>query len=45
MTLTTVGYGEIKGKQTTEYVYVMFTQFVGIMFFSFIMGSISSILS
>lgn len=44
MTLTTVGYGEIKGQTAEEFLYVMFVQFVGIMFFSFIMGSITSIL-
>jgi hypothetical protein len=41
MTLTTVGYGEIRGTNANEFVYVMIVQFVGIMFFSFIMGSIS----
>jgi hypothetical protein len=45
MTLTTVGYGDVKGNSSDEYLYVMFVQFVGIMFFSFIMGSINSILA
>ena len=45
MTLTTVGYGEVKGNSENEYLFVMFVEFVGIMFFSFIMGSINSILA
>ena len=44
-TLATVGYGDIKGKTTNEYLFVMMTEFVGIMFFSFIMGSINNILA
>lgn len=44
-TLATVGYGDIKGRCQNEYVYVMFVEFVGIIFFSFIMGSISSIIN
>jgi len=39
-TLTTVGYGDIKGFTSLEYQYTMFVEFVGILFFSFIMGSI-----
>ena len=42
-TLTTVGYGDIKGNRTEEYLYNMFVEFVGILFFSFIMGSIQNI--
>ena len=44
-TLTTVGYGDIKGQTVYEYVFVMFVEFTGIMFFSFIMGSINNILA
>lgn len=44
-TLATVGYGDIKGKTLSEYLFVMMTEFVGIMFFSFIMGSINNILA
>ena len=44
-TLATVGYGDIKGKTMYEYLFVMMTEFVGIMFFSFIMGSINNILA
>ena len=43
-TLTTVGYGDVKSQITKEYVYTMFTEFVGIGFFSFIMGSINTVL-
>ena len=43
-TLTTVGYGDVKSQITYEYVYTMFTEFVGIGFFSFIMGSINTVL-
>jgi Ion channel len=44
-TLATVGYGDIKGKTFYEYLFVMVVEFVGIMFFSFIMGSINNILA
>lgn len=43
-TLTTVGYGDVKSQIRNEYVYTMFTEFVGIGFFSFIMGSINTVL-
>ena len=43
-TLTTVGYGDIKGFTAEEYVFTMFVEFIGIAFFSFIMGSINNIL-
>ena len=43
-TLTTVGYGDVKSQIRYEYVYTMFTEFVGIGFFSFIMGSINTVL-
>jgi hypothetical protein len=42
-TLTTVGYGDIKGYTTEEYLYTMGVEFIGIGFFSFIMGSINRI--
>jgi len=44
-TLATVGYGDVKGKTHYEFLFVMMTEFVGIMFFSFIMGSINNILA
>ena len=43
-TLTTVGYGDVKSQIRYEYMYTMFTEFVGIGFFSFIMGSINTVL-
>ena len=43
-TLTTVGYGDIKGIHEYEYVYTMVVEFIGIAFFSFIMGSINNVL-
>mmetsp|Transcript_23910 Transcript_23910/g.16887 ORF Transcript_23910/g.16887 Transcript_23910/m.16887 type:complete len:114 (+) Transcript_23910:441-782(+) len=43
-TLTTVGYGDFKGYTTEEYLFNMAVEFVGIAFFSFIMGSINNIL-
>ena len=43
-TLTTVGYGDVKSQIRYEYIYTMFTEFVGIGFFSFIMGSINTVL-
>lgn len=43
-TLTTVGYGDIIGFTKIEYTYTMMVEFVGIGFFSFIMGSIQNAL-
>lgn len=42
-TLATVGYGDIKGYTWQEYAFNMFVEFIGIAFFSFIMGSINNI--
>jgi hypothetical protein len=42
--LSTVGYGDFKGTTTMEYLYTMGVEFVGIGFFSFIMGSINRII-
>jgi hypothetical protein len=42
-TLATVGYGDIKGYTWEEYAFNMFVEFIGIAFFSFIMGSINNI--
>lgn len=42
-TLATVGYGDVKGFRTEEYIYVMIVEFVGILFFSFIMGAITNV--
>jgi len=43
-TLTTVGYGDYKGFTTTEYVFTMVVEFIGILFFSVIMASVNDIL-
>lgn len=42
-TLSTVGYGDIKGFTWEEYSFNMFVEFIGIAFFSFVMGSINNI--
>jgi voltage-gated potassium channel len=42
-TLATVGYGDVKGFTWQEYCFNMFVEFIGIAFFSFVMGSINSI--
>ena len=42
-TLTTVGYGDYKGYQRNEYIFQMVIEFLGISLFSFLMGSINSI--
>mmetsp|Transcript_5087 Transcript_5087/g.3523 ORF Transcript_5087/g.3523 Transcript_5087/m.3523 type:complete len:193 (+) Transcript_5087:623-1201(+) len=43
-TLTTVGYGDIKGFTSTEYMFTIVVEFIGIAFFSFIMGAINNVL-
>jgi len=42
-TLATVGYGDVKGFTGPEYIFNMFVEFIGIAFFSFVMGSINNI--
>jgi len=42
-TLTTVGYGDIKGYTSTEYGFTMGVEFVGILVFSIMMGFINEI--
>jgi voltage-gated potassium channel len=42
-TLTTVGYGDFKGYQTTEYALQMVVEFIGIGIFSYLMGSINNL--
>jgi hypothetical protein len=41
--ITTVGYGDYTGNTTEEYLFSIFLEFVGLIFFSFLMGSIRSI--
>lgn len=43
-TLTTVGYGDIVGATNSEHLFQMGVEFIGIGFFSFLMGSINNIL-
>ena len=42
-TLTTVGYGDIKGYTPEEYEFTMFVEFLGIGVFSYLMNSINSL--
>lgn len=44
VTLTTVGYGDIYGYCYQEYIFTMVVEFIGIAFFSFIIGSINNVL-
>ena len=44
-TITTVGYGDISGSTTYEYLYSMIVEFVGLTFFSFLTGTISVMFS
>lgn len=44
-TITTVGYGDISGSTTNEYLFCMFVEFVGLTFFSFLTGTISVMFS
>jgi hypothetical protein len=43
-TLTTVGYGDIKGITNYELLFQMGLEFIGIAFFSLLMSSINNIL-
>jgi hypothetical protein len=44
-TITTVGYGDISGSTTKEYLFSMSVEFVGLTFFSFLTGTISVMFS
>ena len=44
-TFTTVGYGDITPKTDKEMIFTIIVQFLGVMFFAYLMGSISSIIS
>ena len=44
-TLVTVGYGDYKGYTPTEYLFQMMLEFLGIGVFSYLMGSINSLVS
>jgi len=41
--ITTVGYGDYVGKTSEEYIFSIVLEFIGLTFFSFLMGSINSI--
>lgn len=43
-TLTTVGYGDVYGHTSFEYMYTMFVEFLGIAVFSMIMSSVNHII-
>jgi len=40
-----VGYGDINGSTTVEYLFSMIVEFVGLSFFSFLTGTISQMFS
>ena len=42
-TLTTVGYGDVKGYTPLEYIFTMFVEFLGMGVFSYLMNSINSL--
>jgi hypothetical protein len=44
-TITTVGYGDISGSTTYEYLFSMGVEFIGLTFFSFLTGTISVMFS
>jgi len=41
--ITTVGYGDFTGKTSYEYIFSIVLEFIGLTFFSFLMGSINGI--
>jgi hypothetical protein len=43
-TLTTVGYGDLCGTTQNEHIFSMILEFIGLSFFSFLMGSINNML-
>lgn len=42
VTFTSVGYGDITPKTIPEYIYTMIIQFLGIMFFAYLMGNVNT---
>ncbi len=44
-TITTTGYGDITGTTTSEYLFSMCVEFVGLTFFSFLTGTITVMFS
>lgn len=45
VTFSSVGYGDIIPKNNGEYIYAMIIEFIGIMFFAYLMGNVSNYLS
>lgn len=43
--ITTVGYGDFAGHTTHEYLFLMCTEFIGLIVFSFLMNSVSTVFS
>jgi hypothetical protein len=43
-TLTTVGYGDIKGYTSVEYGFTMAVEFIGILVFSILMGFVNDVI-
>ena len=43
--ITTVGYGDYSGSTQNEYIFSIVLEFLGLTFFSFLMGSVSGIFS
>ena len=43
--ITTVGYGDYSGQTSNEYIFSILLEFIGLTFFSFLMGSITSIVN
>ena len=43
--ITTVGYGDYYGTTSYEYIFSIIIEFMGLTFFSFLMGSINGIFS
>lgn len=41
--ITTVGYGDYTGHTSSEYIFSIVLEFIGLIFFSFLMGSINGI--
>ena len=41
--ITTVGYGDYVGATTEEYIFITGLEFMGLVFFSFLMGSINGL--
>ena len=44
-TITTVGYGDITGTTSAEFIFSMFVEFIGLTFFSLLTGTISVMFS